>query len=120
LLVKNGTFITTKLFYIVAMLGISILLIGVLFKIMHWPGANEALIVAFALIFISYALHFIKKPTKALNDWGKLVFLATYIVGVLFEFMHLPFGDLFSIASLFIFIVLVLLFIKKNRLAVQE
>ena len=100
--------------------GASVVIIGALFKIMHWPGANETLILAFAVIFISYAIHFIKKSTKALIDWGKVVFLATYILGILFKFMHWPFAEIFLISSLFIFIVLVLLVIKKNKLAVKE
>ena len=79
LLLKNGTFIKStegKL----TLGAIALLLIGAMFKIMHWPFANEMLIVGFGSMAGFYTTHFFNKPEKELLDYGKVLFVFLIII----------------------------------------
>jgi hypothetical protein len=104
LLVKNGTFIRTRGF---RWLGISIalVLVGAMFKLMHWKGADLMIGSGLASVGALYLVHFVKKPGKAIADAGKLAFLLTFLAGKYFRLMHWPMAGELSFLSVVIYFV---------------
>ncbi|MDY8136152.1 hypothetical protein [Aquimarina sp. 2201CG5-10] len=91
LLLRNGTFLKTRYFSVVIGL-IVIMLIGSLFKIMHWPFGIEVNIVLSIIcisILIMYFLHFIKKPIKKRLDYLKLAWVLVLYLGATLKLHHI-------------------------------
>ena len=82
---------------------ISILIIGALFKIMHWPGANVIMVSAFGTIAIIYPFRFYKKAPKLLIDYVKLVLVLVWSIRGVFSTLHLPYAFIFNALVLFSF-----------------
>ena len=76
MLFLNGTFIKTKYFRVVKGL-ISILFIGVIFKIMHYGYSEYLIIGGFVGIILAYFFSFLKKPIKKRLDYFKLGWVIT-------------------------------------------
>jgi hypothetical protein len=72
MLLLNGTFINTRLlkFAVIMVIGIAI---GTAFKILHLPGADMLFLTSFTVLFLIYALHFLRKRKKGRNDGLKLL-----------------------------------------------
>lgn len=101
-------------------------LLGVLFKIMHWPGASIMLVLGvaiFGLLFIPLMIVLkFKDEEKPIDKWVLSMGLALGMVasiGVLFKIMHWPFASILIISSLsaFILIFVPTYFITKVRRA---
>jgi hypothetical protein len=100
-----------------------IVLIGVLFKIMHWPGANVALTVGIVIFAVVYALLlFIDKQKLASTKIQKLsnffVMLAMIIIsaGFLFKMQHWPgAGVLVYISNVALFVLIPIIFINASK-----
>lgn len=64
-----------KIVNVIASFAAAVVIIGALFKILHWTGANEALMIGMfveAFIFILYGvLYLVSKPEKS-YDWEKV------------------------------------------------
>ena len=75
-LLRNGTFIKT-IFYKLTMFCWTIITIGVLFKIMHWPWALNILTVGVFGLILFYSTHFIKKNPKNRQDILRYVWVVT-------------------------------------------
>ena len=86
MLLRNGTFIKTR--YYKYLLGlISIIIIGALFKIMHWPFGNLTLSTGLICIIIVYFFSFLNKPIKKRLDFIKLIWVTiSYSTSVLILF----------------------------------
>jgi hypothetical protein len=70
-LVIYGTFKKSPYFsYTLGAMGL--ILVGALFKILHYPGADQLLALPFLIVPILYLPHFIAKPSKNLVDYMKL------------------------------------------------
>lgn len=88
LLVKNGTILGTVYARVMRFLG-GLLLIGVLFKVLHWVGANSLLVMALAGIALTYSLRFFRKREKGWPDVLKLLFVLAFSGCALLTFLHL-------------------------------
>ncbi|MFA7445178.1 MAG: hypothetical protein WCY89_04475 [Flavobacteriaceae bacterium] len=87
MLFLNGTFIETRYFRILKAI-IAIIIIGALFKIMHWNYGDLILTIGFVGVIITYFFSFLKKPIKKRLDYLKLAWvIVTYIGGIL-RFLH--------------------------------
>lgn len=87
ILLYNGSLIGTKYFRIIQFLtGITIL--GALFKIMHWPGANEMLLISLNGIALTYLVRFINKKQKGHLDILKLLWVLTTYISVALVLLH--------------------------------
>ena len=69
-------------------LGIVLLLVGFLFKVMHWPGANISLLAGCLLIAVSIALLFVKRKStlsagEVIRPLGGLLLLCTALMHTL-------------------------------------
>jgi hypothetical protein len=86
-------------------------LLGVLFKIMHWPGASMMLVLGvaiFGLLFIPLMIVLkFKDEAKPIDKWVLSIGLflgMTTSIGVLFKVMHWPFASILILSSLAAFI----------------
>lgn len=86
-------------------IAISILLIGLLSKVLHWPFSIELINIGYGLIFIFYILRFYLKKIKTNLDWIKLLLITTWCVYGVILMNHLPFRLPFQIATIVIFLI---------------
>ena len=97
----------------------SIFIVGLLFKIMHWPGAGILTVLSLAFVSILYFYlgvglfndlsinSMFKKESYSHNQRFNMLFgavfgviLAILVIGFLFKFMLWPGGDLMLVAGL--------------------
>ncbi len=86
-MLKNGTMINSVFFRLIQGL-IALLIIGIMFKLMHWPRAGLILVAAFSGIPITYFIWFLKKEKKELEDILKLLWVISRFTIALFVIMH--------------------------------
>ena len=80
----------------------AILIIGLLFKFMHWPGAGALLITSLGVIAIAlleYAIHNRKSNSLTKNLIYPLLGVV-YVMGMLFKMMHWPGANIMLIISI--------------------
>lgn len=113
LLVKNGTFIYSKNVRFLNIL-FGLLILSVLLKLFHLPGANVLLILFFADIAILYAIWFFNKQEKKILDVLKVVWLPFFLASVLFKMLHWPYNVELYLTHLVLFITIQAIFISQN------
>ena len=114
LLVQEGTFIKTKLFKF-CLMAVSITLIGMLFKIMHWPLGNAMIGLGLVTFLGTYIFHFSKKTTKKAIDFFKVGWVTLYSTISLNGIFHLFKLDFKQGPSL-LFLILILYYLKTHYL----
>ena len=80
----------------------AILIIGLLFKFMHWPGAGALLITSLGVIAIAlleYAIHNRKSKSLTQNLIYPLLGVV-YVLGMFFKVMHWPGADTMLVISI--------------------
>lgn len=80
----------------------AILIIGLIFKFMHWPGAGALLITSLGVIAIAlleYAIHNRKSNSLTQNLIYPLLGFV-YVMGMLFKMMHWPGANIMLIISI--------------------
>jgi hypothetical protein len=100
------------------------IMIGVIFKTMHWPGAGFAVVIGlsfFSLIFIplNIILKFRdnnEKSNRLIMTTGMLT-ASVATMGVLFKIMHWPYANILMFSSLLVFMLIFIpiYFIIKYR-----
>ena len=95
---------------------VGLLLAGVLFKIMHWPGANALIVLGSAANLVSGILQ--HGAGKAEGDSGTPYFLltaalSTTILGALFKMMHWEGGDFIGLVSMLLTLAAVFVLASK-------
>lgn len=65
----------------VLQLFLGMLILGVLFRILHWHYASEVIIVGSVGISITYIIRTFKKTSKQAIDWAKLGWISTVFIG---------------------------------------
>lgn len=88
LLLRNSSLTKTIYIRIISIL-IAIIIIGAMFKIMHWPGSSIMLSIGLMGIPSVYSFRFIKKPVKQLLDILKLAWVVTSTIIALGVILHL-------------------------------
>lgn len=101
---------------------ISFAVVGAMFKVMHWPGANIIIMLtlsALALVYFPFGFHFLGKP-----EVRKPAILSGFVmslipIGIMFKIMHWPGAGvlLVSAAAAAPILVLVLVFMRRNATA---
>jgi hypothetical protein len=100
-----------------------IVFIGVLFKIMHWPGAGVAITLGIVLFVVAYSLLlFIDKQEFATTSMQKvsnvfvLIAMVLISLGFLFKMQHWPgAGVLIYISNVALFVLIPVSFIKASK-----
>lgn len=130
LYVKFNLLRMKKLMKVMSLVGTPLLLAGLLFKIMHWPGASILFLLGSILLFLGYfpiALLIVRKEKK-LNFFSKdfLIYIVGLIVivetglAMLFTSLHWPGATVHTIVSvstmmLVFFPMLVFRILKSER-----
>lgn len=112
--------ITFKYFYamkrtlkISGIIAIILIMIGVTFKSMHWPGAGVAIVLGlafFSLIFIPLNIVMKFKDDKLKSNrlimTVGMITAAAACIGVLFKIMHWPYANVLMVSSLVVFMLI--------------
>ncbi len=129
--VETNNLLTFKNYYamkrimkIMGLLTALMMLVGAIFKLMHWQGAGVIMIsgfVLFAVVFLPLLVVLKSKDSVELKDkllfaFGTLIGIAAS-AGVMFKLMHWPLANIlmFSSQALFILVYIPMYFILKIR-----
>lgn len=96
------------------------ILVGFIFKILHWQLATTILTLAFASILVLYALRFWKKTKKNFLAYNKLILISFWAINGLIQIFHLPLALYTQIILVFSLILWAILegtayFSKENK-----
>jgi hypothetical protein len=75
----NGTFYGTRLFQI-GLFFTGLIVVGAIFKILHYSGADELLTYPFIILFGIYIVHFLSKKSKRRVDILKVIMLISFLI----------------------------------------
>ena len=92
--------------------------LGVLFKTMHWPGANIVLLVALLVLIISSILSFGSNKQTGLGDtlnYCLTLALLILVVGAGFNIFHWPGSFAFRVIGQLIFVILPIIMLLANK-----
>lgn len=85
-------------------IGIAGLIIGILFKTLHWPGANILVLASGVLAIVTMALLLVQRPgpwTILLPRPAMLIgSVIAVIIGWMFKVMHWPGANMLLLAGL--------------------
>ncbi|WP_422350077.1 GldL-related protein [Flagellimonas sp.] len=93
-------------------LSISIAILGILFKILHWPFAPTILAAGIVGIGVFYAIRFYQKRRKTLMDYSKLALVITFLLHYSFRIFHLAYGTIFTYTFQCCLLVFLILYFK--------
>ncbi|MEB8345281.1 hypothetical protein OO010_04440 [Flavobacteriaceae bacterium KMM 6898] len=85
------------------------ILMGFIFKMLHWPLAATILTLAFVSILVLYAIRFWKKPEKSFLTYNKLILISFWTINGLIQIFHLPFAlytQIILVLSLILWVIL--------------
>lgn len=100
-------------------IGIAALIIGILFKIQHWPGASMLILTGAAVATVAaIALLFLKPGPKPASAVLRTVTGVLLIAFLLFKLFLLPFADAWILAA--VVSVVGLLFAERKSPAMQR
>lgn len=88
MMLVNGTFVSSVWFKIAAFF-LCLTALGILFRIMHYPGGDELSTLPLLAVFILYLVHFSKKAAKRRVDYLKVLMLLGALVLAPIVFLHL-------------------------------
>lgn len=80
-------------------LSICIMLMGMLFKINHWPWANVMMILGAGAMMIVYRIRYAKKKKKVVMDMIKLIWVQLTSLSILYTMLHWGRGDFIRLAA---------------------
>lgn len=91
-------------------LGFAGFLIGILFKVLHWPGANVIMLAGALLTLVAVVLLLVRsgQPLTIQVRRPALLFasVAVALFGVLFKMMHWPGANIMLLLGMSTFVVL--------------
>jgi len=89
-----------RLDLILIFMSVSILFMGIYFKINHLRLNMELILIGFVMLIISYFIRFIAKDTKNFEDYNKLILVIFWSISSIFTIFHLSYSYIFSMISL--------------------
>lgn len=90
-------------------IAISVLLIGMLSRILHWPYATETIVVAFVTIGLLYPFRFWKKQDKKFLDYTKLILVVFWATNGIFRALDFTYSLFFQIIIALTFLIWIIL-----------
>jgi hypothetical protein len=119
LIFRESSLFTTNYFRLIQIC-ISIYIIGLLFKIMHWQGSDILLIIPAAGIAIIYIVRTFNKKDYVALDFAKCAWVISMCFSGIAQVLHLPFADAGAYINLGLFVLMLLLFLtapadKRNE-----
>ncbi len=97
--------VAKKVLKIPLRLSISVLFLGIIFKIQHNSAYADAIVVtALVAIAVLYTIRFWKKYKKIFLDYVKLVLVVFWCINVVFSVFHLAYGFVFETITFITFL----------------
>lgn len=91
-------------------IAISLLIVGFVFKIIHFPTiANPIIILALFAIGVFYGLRFWKKSKKGFLEYNKLVLVTAWSLNGIFKILNLSHNDFFQLIGSLAFIIWIIM-----------
>jgi len=84
------------------MIAVGVLLVGLLFKIQHWPGAQICILASSVCLITIPILTALQKYRKNFLDIIVSNWILLFGTGTIFKMFHWPVGGLVTIVSLMI------------------
>jgi len=122
MLLSKGTLIRTVYFKWILLLSIGAI-IGISFKLMHWPYANEILTLSILTIVGIYTVHFWKKPKKRFIDtfkWFWMVLFSTFKILVFCHWIPRGKGPMVFATGLFWVMVVIFVLLENRKQALNQ
>jgi hypothetical protein len=113
LIVKIGRFIKTTYFRLLG-IGVSVIILGALFKIMHWPYTYLMLACGYCWIIILYLIYQLNNKNRRWIDWLKVLCLTMLLTSKYFKTAHWPYNDELYIISVLLLGVIVIEYTRRN------
>ena len=79
MMLVNGTFMNSRYFQLAKAL-VCVIVLGALFKILHYAGADQLLLYPFPVLWVLYVVHFISKKPKTILDVLKVIMLLALLL----------------------------------------
>lgn len=98
-------------------LSVSVILFGMNFKLMHWPGSIVIIVLGYLSLALFYTLRFLFKPEHNNLDKTKFMLVAVYCYQSILTVMHYP---KFEEVQYLIWILILLLIIQEIIRYYQE
>jgi len=129
LLINQKYRIMKKFMYILGMIAPSMLIIGTIFKVQHWPGAGVLLVLSLFMLGAIYLPVFVMVKIRDTRKEGKKVNMPMYIFGLfagiifiagaMFKIQHWPGAGIMIILSgavtVFVFIPILVIQAMKDK-----
>ncbi len=112
-LLENST-IKRTIYYRLSCFFIAIVIIGVMFKVQHWPYGSEIILTGGVAIVVTYVVRFAKKLQKKFPDYLKLMVVVLLIFGKLLKLYHYYFGNETLMLADLCFILLMFYYLWKE------
>ena len=69
-------------------MGVALSLFGVLFKILHWAGANILILFGAVLVSLFYTIKLLSTPATRAEDHVKTLFVVAFTIGMMMRILH--------------------------------
>jgi hypothetical protein len=115
-LLKNGSFFQSRHFRLIS-LAFAVIILGSLFKIMHWPFSGPLLIIGMLIIPAIYLIHYYLKSKKESLDFLKLIWVLSFFALKLSLLLHWYKDDynMVLINGILFFLIIVLVFYERRK-----
>lgn len=100
---------TKKILTLPLRIAISVLLLGMISRILHGPYATEIIISAFVVVGILYPFRFWKKPEKHFLDYTKLILVVFWATNGIFRALDFKYSLFFQIIIAISFLIWIIL-----------
>ena len=102
------------LYFRLILIGISLFIIGTLFRIQHWVGTSVIILISFLIISVTYIFRFIAKKPKSIVDFIKVIWITLALLSYYFRLRHWYFADLLMYISISTFWVGLLIWLYND------
>lgn len=93
-------------------ISIAVIILGILFKILHYSFAVFFFLTGALGIIIFYSLRFALKRPKKLLDYSKLFLVTTFIIQYVLRVFHRSFGGIFSLLAQIALVIFMVLLVR--------
>ena len=101
-------------------ISVSLIIIGSVFRLQHWPYSKLFLYAGASSIAIIHAFRFFIKKNKITTDYLKLIFAFLWCTGMLLRLQHLEYGHLIGLLTDGSFMLLTITYAYEYFLPFQE
>lgn len=100
---------------------ISVMIIGAMLTILHWPMGREVTFIGLAGAMVIYTIRTYKKPYKGLLDFAKWIWVSLNCIAGILNLQHAIYADLASyLATGAFFIMMLVFFISPKSAGMPE